>query len=88
MKVTVSKKCQKDIEAISDRKLAVQILNEIERLEQCTSLDGLPNLKRMKGASDYYRLRIGNYRLGFRQDGDATTLLRFMHRKEIYRYFP
>ncbi len=88
MKVGISKRCQKDIETVSDRKLAAQLYDHIEQLEKSESLEGLPNLKRMKGATDYFRLRIGNYRLGFKQENDAVVLLRFMHRKDIYRYFP
>lgn len=42
----------------------------------------------MKAKGSYYRIRIGNYRLGLKQEQDTLTLLRFMHRKDIYTYFP
>jgi mRNA interferase RelE/StbE len=42
----------------------------------------------MKAKGNYYRIRIGNYRLGLRYDSNSVTLLRFMHRKDIYTYFP
>lgn len=60
----------------------------IERLEQANSLQGIPNIKRMKGANVYYRVRVGDYRLGLKLDGRKLIAVRFLHRKEIYRYFP
>lgn len=36
----------------------------------------------------YYRIRVGDYRLGLALEGDTVILVRFLHRKEIYRYFP
>ena len=42
----------------------------------------------MAGEETYYRIRIGEYRLGLAVEGDEVTLLRFLHRSEIYRFFP
>jgi len=45
------------------------------------------NLKKLKG-DDAYRLRVGDYRIGFYFDGETVTFARVLHRKDIYRYFP
>jgi len=42
----------------------------------------------VKGFPGYFRIRVGDYRLGFSFHNDTVTLIRFLHRKEIYRYFP
>jgi len=60
----------------------------IEKLEDKNSLDGMTSIKKLKGSNDYYRIRIGDYRLGLKQENNKTIILRFLHRKEIYRYFP
>jgi len=36
----------------------------------------------------YYRIRLGDYRLGFVFERGAVTFVRCLNRKEIYRYFP
>ena len=46
------------------------------------------NLKKLKGDDNAYRLRVGDYRIGFYFDGDTVTFARVLHRKDIYRYFP
>lgn len=45
-------------------------------------------MKKLAGQTGAYRLRIGDYRLGFYWEGEKLTLARVLHRKEIYRFFP
>ena len=42
----------------------------------------------MASKGNYFRLRIAGYRLGFKLDNETIILLRFMDRKDIYKYFP
>lgn len=88
MKVNVQKIFEKDIHKISDQKTARQIGLAIEEMEKATGLSDLRNIKKMVAKGNYYRMRIGNYRLGFKVETDTIVLLRFMHRKDIYSYFP
>jgi mRNA interferase RelE/StbE len=39
-------------------------------------------------ADTFYRVRIGDYRIGLELAGDELIFVRCLHRKEIYRYFP
>ena len=52
----------------------------------------VPNIKKLQGYRNYYRVRLGDFRRGFALDdtlaGPALRLLRLLHRREIYRYFP
>jgi len=48
----------------------------------------MSHFKKMKVVDNYYRMRIGNYRIGFKVEFQNLILLRFMHRKDIYKYFP
>jgi mRNA interferase RelE/StbE len=88
MNVEVRKAFEKDIQTISNKKLALQITAVLNELESCTALSEINNIKKMKAKGDYYRIRIGNYRLGFKQESGTLILLRFMDRKDIYTYFP
>jgi mRNA interferase RelE/StbE len=44
--------------------------------------------KKLVGTKEYYRMRIGDYRVGFKIDGSTVVFMRVLHRKEIYKYFP
>jgi len=48
----------------------------------------LKNIKKIKGYDTYYRLRVGNYRIGFEYDNNVIIFFRALHRKNIYKYFP
>jgi mRNA interferase RelE/StbE len=42
----------------------------------------------MRGSREYFRIRIGDFRLGLKLEGDTLVFIRFLNRKDIYRYFP
>jgi mRNA interferase RelE/StbE len=42
----------------------------------------------MRAQGNYYRMRLGDYRMGFKIESGSIIILRFMHRKDIYNYFP
>jgi len=52
------------------------------------NMTDIPNVKSMKGHANRYRIRIGNYRIGFEFHDNHAEMLRVLHRNEIYRYFP
>lgn len=78
----------KDLHDIRDKELLKRIRAAIEALEQARALGDVAGLKKLEGGKGYYRLRIGDYRMGLAVEGDVITLVRFLHRKDIYRYFP
>ncbi|VXD20543.1 putative toxin RelE2 [Planktothrix serta PCC 8927] len=59
-----------------------------EEIPNLTDLQTIINLKKLKGDDNAYRLRVGDYRIGFYFDGETVTFARVLHRKDIYRYFP
>ena len=44
----------------------------------------------LEGHKGYYKIRVGDYRIGVRLDfnGKIIQFDRVRHRKDIYRYFP
>lgn len=88
MKVLVDRSFEKDISAISDTKLLSRVADIIEHIESCRVLKEIPNLKKLKGDSDCFRIRVGDYRIGARIKKDTVKLIRFLQRKDIYRNFP
>jgi mRNA interferase RelE/StbE len=77
-----------DLSVITDVSLLRRIRKVIEQVEAARAFQQIPNLKRLESSGKYYRIRLGEYRLGFVFEKGAVTFVRCLHRKEIYRYFP
>ena len=58
------------------------------RQEGSEELDLIANVKVMKGHPDYFRVRIGDYRLGLKRIDGGVKIIRFLSRGDIYRKFP
>jgi len=78
----------RDLKRIKEKSLLSQVKVVIEQVEQASSLQEISNLKRLRGGGSYYRIRIGDYRTGLRIENATVIFVRFLHRREIYRYFP
>ena len=46
------------------------------------------DISSIKGFKDYYRIRTGNYRIGFKKEDQSIIFMRARHRKDIYKIFP
>ena len=88
MKVQFRSSFAKDLRGVTDKGLLKRIRETIEEVEQAESLRKVANIKRLKGGGNYYRLRVGDCRLGLVAEGDVVTFVRCLDRKNIYRYFP
>lgn len=88
MKVSYGKKLLKDIEAIQTLSVNLLLQETLELVEAAKTLKEIPSLKKLKGQKGFYRIRVGHYRLGLCINGDRVEILRFLHRKDIYKKFP
>ncbi len=88
MKVEFKKSFIRDLKKLKNKSLHQRLAEKIEQVEQTDSLLSVTSLEKIKGVDDYYRIRIGNYRVGLKLNNDTVLFVRFLHRKEIYRYFP
>ena len=88
MQVIVTKQFEKDAEKDLSKAMELKLAALIEELQQATSLESIPNVKKLKGYKTAYRIRMGEYCIGFLLDANTIRLSRVMNRKEISRYFP
>ena len=89
MKLRVEKSFEKDVDRVSDKKLLRKLRTLISTIEDADMIREIPAIKKIEGYKTYYRVKIGDYRLGMEAvSSREVTLLRFLHRKDIYRYFP
>ena len=68
--------------AALDKALARRVRQTLERFAET----GAGNVKRLQGIDPTeFRLRVGDWRVRFHQDGQALRVLRVRNRKEAYR---
>jgi len=80
---------ERSLKKLKNLEVQQKIWDTILALEEAATLRDVPNVKKMEGFKTFYRIKLGQYRLGFELI-DANTLLLILvsHRKDIYRYFP
>jgi len=62
------------------------VFEEIPKLD---NISEIPNIKKMKGYQDYYRIRIGDYRVGCKVAKEGRVIFyRVKSRSDIYGVFP
>lgn len=88
MIVKISKSFDKDISRVKDKNLKQAVFEIIELVQQVPDLRGISQLKKLKGHKDFYRIRLGQYRLGVSISKDTVEFLILDHRKDIYKRFP
>lgn len=88
MKTAFRETFARDLKGVRDKNLLQRVKESIEAVERADSLNALPNLKKLKGAKNYFRLKIGDYRIGIALENDTVVFVRFLDRKDIYKYFP
>ena len=89
MRILYTKSFDRDIGDVKNNpEMKKRLLEVIGRLGEVESLDEVHGIKKIEGYESYYRLRIGDYRLGIKLAEDTLELIRFLHRKDIYRRFP
>ena len=88
MKVRYDESFSRDIKKLRNKLIIEQLRNVIIGLKEAGTLTEIRHLKKLEGYSNYYRIRINQYRLGMEIEHGTITILRFLHRKDIYRNFP
>jgi len=71
-----------------DKKIIFRVFNKIKLLKEINNLDDISWIKKLTWFHNFYRIRIWDYRLWFSYVDWKIILERFLHRKDIYRYFP
>lgn len=88
MIVEYDKSFDKWLSKITDKALLGKIENIIIQLESAQSLDKVSNVKKLTGFKNYFRVQIGNHRLGFELKKSTILIIIIADRKDIYKRFP
>ena len=89
MKIIFDQSFSKSLNKLNDKEIKGKIEQVIIEVESADTLIHITNLKKMQGFKVFYRIRVGDYRIGIELENPST--LRFiivLHRKDIYKKFP
>jgi mRNA interferase RelE/StbE len=88
MNILYAKSFSKDIDAIRhEKRIKERLLDLIGQIKKVDVLSDISGVKKIEGYTGYFRIRVGDYRLGFKLTANRVEMIRFLHRKEIYRRF-
>ncbi len=88
MKIDFKKSFSRDLKKINDKNILKKVKEVIDTIENSPNLIELKNVKQLTSGGKYYRIRIGDYRIGITLENEVLVFVRLLHRREIYRYFP
>jgi mRNA interferase RelE/StbE len=89
MNVEFDRSFLKSLRKLNDSQLREKIEKLIVTLEQSDSLSKITTVKKIVGHQSYYRIRLGDYRIGIEKINSITVrLIIVAHRKDIYAVFP
>ena len=78
----------RDLRRVRNAEMRRRVLRFIGELESASTLTEISRVRRIAGEGRYYRARVGDYRLGIAVEDNTVILVRFLHRSDIYRFFP
>jgi len=88
MKVTFDQKFMKRLDKIDDKDIINKVKKVILSLERAATLNDVQHLKKLESRGHFYRIRLGDYRIGFELLDETVCLITIAHRKDVYKYFP
>ena len=88
MVITYKRSFEKDLLRINDSTVFKKIEAAVQAVKSANRLLDIPNIKKITGNQYAYRIKIGEYRIGFYFVKDEIEFRRILHRKDIYKYFP
>ena len=88
MKVIFKSSFVQDLKKVKAPVFKQRVREIIELAEQARNLQEMGDLRKLRGSDRYYRIRTGDHRIGLSVEDDTIVFVRFLHQRDIYRYFP
>jgi len=88
MKVAYEAAFLRDLKRVRSKKVRRRVQRVIEEVKKASAPHEILGLTKLHGYETFYRIRVGDYRIGIEIVDDTIIFVRFLHRRDIYRYFP
>ena len=88
MNISFTKQFNNQLDEITDPALLSKISKIVASLMAASDLRNIPHIKKMKGYTAYYRIKVNSaYRIGLKKTEEGVLLITLRQRKDIYRSF-
>ena len=86
MEIIITKAFEKQLKLVPKyiRESAIAVL---EALEKSNNINEIKDLIKLSGYTNYYRIRIGNYRMGLQIIEPKIIVVTILHRGTVYKVF-
>ena len=88
MKVEFRASFNNDLGGIVSKKVRERIRWVIVEAESAQSPQEIQNLRKLRGFSSFFRIKVGDYRIGIELRKDTIIFIRALRRRDFYRFFP
>ena len=88
MEIEYTPSFERDLRRARNSELRARVERLIETIKEAPSLPDVRGVVRLTGPGAFYRLRVGDYRIGIAVEGNTVVMIRLFHRREGYRSFP
>ena len=88
MKVAYEAAFLRDLKRARSKKVRRWVHRVIEEVKKASAPHEIGGLAKLRGYETFHRIRVGDYRIGVEIVDDTVIFVRFLHRRDIYRYFP
>jgi mRNA interferase RelE/StbE len=89
MKIEFDKSFYKSLDKFQSPIISKRIEHVIFEFDKAETIADVKNIKKLVGFRNYYRIRLGDYRLGIELKNQSTVrFILIAHRKDIYHIFP
>jgi len=88
LKVAFRQSFERDLRKVKDRDVLQRVMRVIERMEAANDISKAGDVTKLSRSGSYYRIRVGEYRIGVVLTAGEVEFVRCLHRRDLYRYFP
>ena len=88
MDIRVNRKFLRELALLPARERARIEKFLFEEVATYANLQQIPNIGKLQGYNNYFKIRFGNYRAGVKFENNTLFFERLLHRKDIYKFFP
>ncbi len=88
MEVVFLRSFIQDFKRIPEPATRRKVERTVKELQAAATLRELRNLKKLEGHTNAFRIRLGDYRIGFFLANGTIELAHVANRRDIYRSFP
>ena len=87
MQTELTKNFQKEVKK-QPTSVALAVAKAIRAIQVASTFSEIPNFKSLKGYRNYYRVRVGDYRIGLLWDGKGFLVETVGSRGDFYKTYP